>query len=77
VHVDTALVRALVASGGFALEPKQAWTPVAQLTDEGVDAVNLGPGATRYAHKRDERIAVADLERCFAALRRFLAGDAA
>ena len=77
VRVETPLVRALVDAGPFALEPKQAWTPVAQFTDEGVDAVNLGPGATRYAHRRDERIAVAELVRCEAALRRFLTGTAA
>ena len=30
---------------------------------EGLDAVNLGPGATRYAHTRDEQVAIAELER--------------
>lgn len=74
VTVGTPLVRALCASGGFALEPKQAWTPVAQFTAEGVDAVNLGPGATAYAHTRDERIAVAQMERTFTALQAFLTG---
>ena len=56
------------------MEPKQAWTPVAQFTDEGIDAVNLGPGATVYAHKRDERVAVPELVRTFEALRRFVVG---
>ena len=35
---------------------------------QGLDAVNLGPGATRYAHKRDEQVEIAELERCFETL---------
>jgi succinyl-diaminopimelate desuccinylase len=52
--------------------PKQAWTPVAQFAEQGIDAINYGPGATAYAHKVDERIPVASLDRCFATLRAFL-----
>jgi succinyl-diaminopimelate desuccinylase len=73
-HVPEAspLLDRLQAAGGFERLPKQAWTPVAQFAAEGLDAVNLGPGATRYAHQRDERVEIAELERTFAALRRFL-----
>lgn len=66
------LVQQLRKSGGFEVEPKQAWTPVAQFAEIGLDAVNLGPGATRYAHTRDEQIEAAALVRCFTALRTFL-----
>jgi len=52
--------------------PKQAWTPVAQFAERGIDAVNYGPGATAYAHKRDEQVPVANLERCYETLRAFL-----
>ena len=52
--------------------PKQAWTPVAQFAEEGIDAVNYGPGATAYAHRRDEQVPVANLERCYETLRVFL-----
>jgi succinyl-diaminopimelate desuccinylase len=52
--------------------PKQAWTPVAQFAEQGIDAVNYGPGATAYAHRRDEQLPVANLERCFETLRVFL-----
>ncbi len=55
--------------------PKQAWTPVAQFAEQGIDAINYGPGATAYAHKRDEQIAVTSLERCFDTLRTFLAAS--
>ena len=52
--------------------PKQAWTPVAQFAEQGIDAVNYGPGATAYAHRRDEQVPVANLERCYETLRTFL-----
>jgi succinyl-diaminopimelate desuccinylase len=52
--------------------PKQAWTPVAQFAEQGIDAINYGPGATAYAHKVDEQIPVASLEQCYATLRSFL-----
>ena len=52
--------------------PKQAWTPVAQFAEQGIDAINYGPGATAYAHKVDEQIPVANLEQCFTTLRSFL-----
>jgi succinyl-diaminopimelate desuccinylase len=54
--------------------PKQAWTPVAQFAEEGIAAVNYGPGATAYAHRRDEQVPVANLERCYETLRAFLDG---
>jgi succinyl-diaminopimelate desuccinylase len=52
--------------------PKQAWTPVAQFAERGIDAINYGPGATAYAHKQDEQVPVANLDRCFETLRAFL-----
>jgi len=71
VVTDTPLVRRLRQAGELALEPKQAWTNVAEFAAQGLDAVNLGPGATRYAHKRDEQVEISELERCFETLRRF------
>ncbi len=72
VSLSNPHVERLRSAGGYALEPKQAWTNVADFTSRGVDAVNLGPGSTRYAHTRDERVEVAAMERTFEALRRFL-----
>jgi succinyl-diaminopimelate desuccinylase len=54
------------------VRPKQAWTPVAQFAAEGIDAVNFGPGSTAYAHRRDEQVPIANLDRCFDVLRTFL-----
>jgi succinyl-diaminopimelate desuccinylase len=75
VAADTPLVNRLRAAGDFALEPKQAWTPVAEFAARGLDAVNFGPGATRYAHRRDERVEVSELVRSYEALARFAGGS--
>jgi succinyl-diaminopimelate desuccinylase len=73
VVVDRPLVDRLRRIGGFEVEPKQAWTPVAQFAEAGLDAINLGPGPTRYAHKADERVPIGELARTYEALRRFAA----
>jgi succinyl-diaminopimelate desuccinylase len=75
VVTDSPLVQRLRATGDLALEPKQAWTNVADFTSRGIDAVNFGPGATRYAHRRDERVEIAALERAFGALWDFVIGS--
>jgi succinyl-diaminopimelate desuccinylase len=75
VVVDTPLVRRLREAGGFEVRPKQAWTPVAEFAAQGLDAINLGPGATRYAHARDEQVEAAELLRTYEALARFLGGS--
>ncbi len=74
VAAGSPLVQALQAAGDYELQPKQAWTNVADFAARGLDAINLGPGATRYAHAADERVEIAELERTFAALQRFLLG---
>ena len=75
VAAETRLVRRLRDAGGFAIEPKQAWTPVAEFGAAGLDAVNLGPGSTRFAHRRDEQVEITELARTFAALQRFVAAS--
>ena len=52
--------------------PKQAWTPVAQFAEQGIDAINYGPGLTRYAHRVDEQIPIENLHNAFDVLRAFL-----
>jgi succinyl-diaminopimelate desuccinylase len=54
------------------LAPKQAWTPVAQFAEQGIDAINYGPGATAYAHRVDERIPIENLHAVYETLARFL-----
>jgi succinyl-diaminopimelate desuccinylase len=75
VALHAPLVERLRDAGGFDMQPKQAWTNVADFAARGLDAVNLGPGATRYAHAADEQVAIAELVRTFEALQRFLLGS--
>ncbi len=74
VPVGSAIVEKLRDAGSFELQAKQAWTNVADFAARGLDAVNLGPGGTRYAHAVDERVEIAELGRTFEALKRFLLG---
>ncbi len=75
VALRSPLVAALTAAGGFTVEPKQAWTNVADFAARGLDALNLGPGTTRYAHTADERVEIAELGRTYDALQTFLRGS--
>jgi succinyl-diaminopimelate desuccinylase len=70
--VDSAAVRALQRAGGLEIQPKQAWTNVADFTTRGIDAVNFGPGHTALAHHRDEHVSVDALTTAYDVLHRFL-----
>jgi succinyl-diaminopimelate desuccinylase len=74
VALGSPVVEQLRSAGSFELQPKQAWTNVADFAARGLDAVNLGPGGTRYAHAVDERVEIDELGRTFEALQRFLLG---
>jgi succinyl-diaminopimelate desuccinylase len=74
VAADAPLVQALLSAGARGIEPKQAWTNVADFTSRGIDAVNFGPGHTHYAHRRDELVRIDALVHAYETLRRFLGG---
>jgi succinyl-diaminopimelate desuccinylase len=63
--------RDLIAAGGLFVAPKQAWTPVAEFGQAGLDAVNFGPGDPPQAHTRGESVAIAALVRSYEVLERF------
>ena len=74
VVTDNPLVTALVGAGAREIKPKQAWTNVADFTAHGIDAVNFGPGHTRYAHRRDEQVEIAALVHAYETLHRLVRG---
>ena len=63
--------RALIAAGSLLVAPKQAWTPVAEFGQAGLDAVNFGPGEPALAHARDESVEIAALVRSYRVLEAF------
>jgi succinyl-diaminopimelate desuccinylase len=66
------LVAGLAEATGAAVQPKQAWTPVADFAQFGIDAVNLGPGDPALAHRVDEHVEIDALVRCHETLEAFL-----
>ncbi len=74
VVTSSPLVRMLREAGDLDIEPKQAWTNVADFTASGIDAINFGPGHTEYAHRADELVRVPALVHAYETLWAFLTG---
>jgi succinyl-diaminopimelate desuccinylase len=74
VATESELVARLLESGATGVEPKQAWTNVADFTAAGIDAVNFGPGHPALAHRRDEHVRIDALVHAYETLHRLLAG---
>ena len=47
----------------LSIQSKQAWTDIARLGLEGIEALNLGPGDPKQAHQKNEKISVVALKR--------------
>lgn len=74
VVTGSSLVESLSEAGGLELEPKQAWTNVADFTAHGIDAVNFGPGSPAHAHRQDELVRIPALVHAYGVLHAFLSG---
>ncbi|MGE5048340.1 MAG: M20/M25/M40 family metallo-hydrolase, partial [Deltaproteobacteria bacterium] len=76
VILDNPLLQEFRALTAAPIEPKQAWTDVAQLAAAGIAAANFGPGEQAQAHQKDESCGEEALQRAYAMLERFLRGAA-
>ena len=74
VVISSPLVESLRSAGRLQVEPKQAWTNVADFTAAGIDAVNYGPGHTEYAHRSDELVRIDALAEAYEVLEAFVRG---
>ena len=63
---------AFVEAVGGEANPKFGWTDVARFSGLGVPAVNFGPGDPLLAHKQEEHVPIAHIERCEQQLRTWL-----
>jgi succinyl-diaminopimelate desuccinylase len=69
---DHPLVAELIERFALERRAKQAWTDVAQFAERGVPALNFGPGVPELAHRADESVPLANLERARSVLHSFL-----
>lgn len=74
--LEDPIAQAFVEAVGQSPTAKVGWTDVARFAALGVAAVNFGPGNPELAHADDERVPVAQIDRCVEALRSWLTHEA-
>jgi succinyl-diaminopimelate desuccinylase len=75
--LDDPVLRSLVDDHHLAVQAKLGWTDVARFAAAGIPACNLGPGDAALAHRADERVDRASLERSYAVLHAVLTAPVA
>lgn len=72
--LDRPIAQEFIDTLGLSPAPKLGWTDVSRFSSLGVPAVNFGPGNPLFAHKSDEHVSVAEVERATRTLRSYLEG---
>ncbi|MHA7648269.1 succinyl-diaminopimelate desuccinylase [Mycobacterium sp. ML4] len=66
--------KSLLQAAGGQVRAKYGWTDVSRFAARGVPALNYGPGDPNLAHRRDERVPVAQITAAADMLRKYLSG---
>jgi succinyl-diaminopimelate desuccinylase len=64
----------LVEAAGGQVRAKYGWTDVSRFAARGIPALNYGPGDPNLAHRRDERVSIAQISAAVKMLRDYLSG---
>ena len=66
------MISEFISKTGLDVTPKQGWTDVARFTDEGIPAINFGPGDPLLAHTSDEFVNKNEILESYEILNKFL-----
>ena len=66
------IINDFINSTGLKVTPKQGWTDVARFTNDGIPALNFGPGDPLLAHTSDEFVIKNEILESYEILNKFL-----
>jgi succinyl-diaminopimelate desuccinylase len=66
------VIKDFVSSIGKSIAPKFGWTDVARFANNGIPAINFGPGDPNLAHHPDEKVLISQINDVYESLKKWL-----